>query len=1076
MNPYAIPSLVVGGLNLALCVYILYKNPRSSLSRQFALVMVPLIIWPICEFHLRSTTTPELAAILARICWAVVAFIPIALLNFTHTFPKATPSRRGQYWIVLLFFVAFSFSLVILRTDYVISGATLRYWGFDTERGSGFGIFAAYLCLLFIYAVMMMLRKARKLSCPEKTSAEYITIGISIPIITGSLTQVILPLYGIDILPIASLSTLALSIFIGAETMRYRSMIKIPSVRSDTILNTLSDAVFVVNGEGKIISVNGTMAKLLEYAEMELLHKPLDTIVAEDQRIYMTTGWMWDENGVRDRSLVWRTKSGKDIPVTLTTSPLKDGNGALKGFVGVARDTRREVTLEQMFRSSMGQLKESQEKYRTLVEKSLDGICIIQDNKVKFANQRVQEMLGYSLEELKQMDFLEQVAPESQELVKDKVLGTLRGEKPPEEFEFKAVRKDGKIIDVEILTTLIEYQGKSAIQGCARDITENKKLREKLAALYRLGSELSLSLNLDQICDRTLEIVAEVLDFDNCALLLLNEETNELYIKAQMGYPMKVENLTISLAGDKGITAAVAKVGKPIYVPDVTADERYVEGLPEAKSEIAVPLAAKNRVIGVLNVESKEADAFNEQDVQLLGTLGYHASIAIQTSHLFEKVTEKALELSTVIEIAKALTSSIDIEVLKPTVMEELKKSIPYDLGVLYLYDKKEGRLVIAAQIGLSEDETLERELTAMERHPGNIFTTKKPLLVKNVDDDPRVSYLETMNKPASLLYVPVTFHDKALGVIGLVSFEKDHFDERHLRLTTAIASEVAIAIQNAHLVKDLATAKVDLQKLNEDLERKVVERTKALEETQEELLRKEKLATLGQLAGSVAHELRNPLAVIRNSLYCTNQRLTHVDQKVTRHLEIIDQQILRADGIIEDLLDYSKTKIAKKKEIVLNRFVTTVLNNLLIPSNIRVTTRFSDDLPSIKLDSEQIGRVIANLVKNGVEAMPEGGELVLESRMCDGHPTLKIADTGIGIPEKDLRRIFQPLFTTKARGIGLGLALSDSLVKANGIEIKAESRVDKGSSFTLIFGDKSLSTSKRGGNDERKTEDSDRR
>ena len=144
------------------------------------------------------------------------------------------------------------------------------------------------------------------------------------------------------------------------------------------------------------------------------------------------------------------------------------------------------------------------------------------------------------------------------------------------------------------------------------------------------------------------------------------------------------------------------------YLPDVTKDERYVQGIPGARSEVAIPLAVKNRVLGVLNLESEKANAFTEQDIQLLGALAYHASVAIQTSRLFQKISEKASELSAVIEIAKAVTSSVHMEVLKPTILEELKNAIPYDLAGLYLYDPQEGRLVLAVQEGLSVEEEVE--------------------------------------------------------------------------------------------------------------------------------------------------------------------------------------------------------------------------------------------------------------------------------------------------------------------------------------------------------------------------------
>jgi|GEM_PF-2436366 len=1074
MNPYAIPYLLVAAVNLGLFAYVLHASPKGLTRRRLVILAVPLVLWPVTEFLFISSSTPEAESLLARTSWSLVAFLALGFLHYANTLHESTPRGKELSSLLFLLLVTSAIAILVIRTDYVITGATLRVWGLSDQSLPRFDLFGAYVCFLLLCAVATALQRPKTPRGKATVPFEHLSAGITLPIGATLATQVILPRLNIDVMPVGALFTMAVPILIVLHVVRYRTAVRVPPIATETVLNALSDSVFIVDPDGKILSVNRSMKEMLGYDESELVGRPLNTIVAEGQMIYLSTGWLLNGSQVRDRSLVFQTKSAKEVPVSLTASPIRDKNSVLRGLVGVARDARRVTTLEQMVKSSVGQLKESQEKYRMLVEKSLDGIYIIQDNKIQFANARFQEMSGYTEEELEKMDFWELVAPESREIVKERGLKRLRGEDPPERYEFRALRKDGKVIDVEALATGIEYEGKRAIQGYIRDITERKKLREKLAGLYELASQLSLSLNLDEICQRVLKIASEVLDFDNCAIMLLDEELNELSIKAQMGYPVEVEALRISLTDNKGLTADVARTGRPIYIPDVTTDGRYVEGLPGARSEMAVPLAVKNRVIGVLNVESRKSDAFTEQDIQLLGTLGYHTSIAIQTSRLFEKLAEKASELSAVIEIARALTSKMDIEVLRPMIMKELGEAISFDLGTLYLYDDKEGRLVIASQEGLSREEALERERTAMERHPGKVFQTKTPLLVADTTDDPRVSYLESMRKPASVLYVPVIFQDKALGVIGLASFEKDHFNERHLSLSKAIASEVAIAIENANLVKDLATAKVSLEKLNEELETKVVERTRALEEAQGELLKKEKLATVGQLAGSVAHELRNPLSVMRNSLYCINQRINQEDKKVLRHLELIDGQISRADLIIEDLLEYSRSKEPRRQETELNSFIEKALRESLVPESIKVIKRLGKDLPRVHVDLEQMVRVVASMVNNAVEAMPDGGELLFESEMRDGTPVVRIADTGHGIPAEDLSKIFQPLFTTKARGIGLGLALSRNLSEVNGVQIEVSSKVGEGSTFALVFGTECLSTCEKGGNNGREIEDTD--
>jgi PAS domain S-box-containing protein len=235
-------------------------------------------------------------------------------------------------------------------------------------------------------------------------------------------------------------------------------------------------------------------------------------------------------------------------------------------------------------------------------------------------------------------------------------------------------------------------------------------------------------------------------------------------------------------------------------------------------------------------------------------------------------------------------------------------------------------------------------------------------------------------------------------------------------------------------------------------LEGMVEERTRALRDAEEELTRMEKLALLGELAGGVSHELRNPLAVITNAVYFLRTMLTNADATVEEYLDMVSNEVNRAAKIVSDLLDFSRTKPAEREETSVSGFVSDALHRKRAPDGTTVETNIPSGLPPVYVDPQQMGLVMANLVANAFEAMPDGGTLTINAWQENDHVTLSVADTGLGIAPEHMTKIFEPLFTTKAHGIGLGLSLCKSLVEANEGSIRAESVPGNGSTFTLIL------------------------
>jgi len=243
-----------------------------------------------------------------------------------------------------------------------------------------------------------------------------------------------------------------------------------------------------------------------------------------------------------------------------------------------------------------------------------------------------------------------------------------------------------------------------------------------------------------------------------------------------------------------------------------------------------------------------------------------------------------------------------------------------------------------------------------------------------------------------------------------------------------------------------------ELQKYSENLEKMVEDRTKKLKDAQEELIRKEKLAVLGQLSGGVGHELRNPLGVISNAAYFLKETLTDADKTTKEYLDIISQEVIDAEKIVSNLLDLSRTKPSERTEAAVSELILKILDKKHPLKDIKVTTNIPKDISSIFVDSNQISQVLTNLITNAYQAMADGGSLTINAREHKNKVHIDIIDTGCGIPKKDMEKIFEPLYTTKACGIGLGLSISKNLVEVNNGSIKAESTKGKGTTITVIL------------------------
>jgi signal transduction histidine kinase len=452
----------------------------------------------------------------------------------------------------------------------------------------------------------------------------------------------------------------------------------------------------------------------------------------------------------------------------------------------------------------------------------------------------------------------------------------------------------------------------------------------------------------------------------------------------------------------------------------------------------------RDKAYGNLYVTEKQDGAeFSETDESIALMLASQAAIAIENALTFQTLrqTQRELEgkeqqashvvaqLQALVQASLALTTELSLERVLQTIADVARDVLGARYAALGVINE--------AGTGLSQfltagvDEATKRAIGPLPTGKGVLgllITERRPIRIRTLASHAHSTGFPA-NHPAmgSFLGVPIMVRDKAYGNLYVTEKQgAEEFSEADEGVALMLASQAAIAIENAYTFR-------------------------ALHEAQEELVRKEKLATLGQLAGGVGHELRNPLGVIKNAVYYLNMVLPQ-DEKVQKHLGILDREVATSNRIVTELLDFARVKAPIREASGLGAIVRTALDGLPLPASVTLRRELDESVPPALVDAQQVGQILLNFLLNAVQAMPDGGNVTVSVGQDDTTVFAAVEDTGVGIPPENLAKIFQPLFTTKAKGIGLGLALARDLAEANNGQITVESTVGRGSRFAVHF------------------------
>jgi two-component system sensor kinase FixL len=250
--------------------------------------------------------------------------------------------------------------------------------------------------------------------------------------------------------------------------------------------------------------------------------------------------------------------------------------------------------------------------------------------------------------------------------------------------------------------------------------------------------------------------------------------------------------------------------------------------------------------------------------------------------------------------------------------------------------------------------------------------------------------------------------------------------------------------------ISDLKQAQKQLAIANEELERRVKARTEELHAAQAELLKSERLATLGQVSGGIAHEIRNPLNAVRTSAYYLLNAQQPSAEKVAEHLQRIDRQVSLIDNVVTALTDMARLPDPALRACDVAELLHSVVPTVSVPHNVNVEIHPYDGSLVTTSDPNQLSIVFRNLIRNARDAMPTGGSIIITARVEGEALIVDVADTGIGIAPENLKRITEPLFTTKARGMGLGLAISAAILHNNRGRLEVQSKLNQGATFSV--------------------------
>jgi PAS domain S-box-containing protein len=810
------------------------------------------------------------------------------------------------------------------------------------------------------------------------------------------------------------------SIRYALEHARTLEALRASELKYRHIVETSMEGIWLLDAEARITYVNWRMAEMLGYTAEEMLGRPLFDFMDADARADAARGFERRGRGAAEQhEFRFRRKDGSDLWAIVSTNSVFDSGGNFAAALGMITDiTERKRTEEA--------LRESEERYRLLVEMSPDAVVVICDEKFVYVNpsgvrllgaSAAEEVIGRCVWDVAHPDYRELASGRLRQTAEERVLSPL--------VEQRLVRLDGRVIDINVTSIPTSHQGRPAAQVILRDITESKRAeaaRSRLAAIVESSEDAIIGKTLDGVITNWNRGAQRIYGY--CAEEVIGRHISVLVPAERRGEVMRIlENIRQGRSVPAYETVRVKKDGEPIHISLSVSPILDDAGQITGASAIARDISERRRA----------EEALHKADQRALRE--------------YERLLERVASL------AQTLGTARDLTTIYRTLADFIVASMPCSALFLSLYDEAEAvRRIVHLWYGGTERDPAELGAVPVGDGPaGQAIKTGRivalndyrealrgcSVVASGFDDDPRM--------PRSALIAPMTIMGRTVGAVEAQSYDPAAYADEHLTAMRLAANLAASAIENVRLLEQ--------------------ERERATQ-----LQQSQKMQAIGRLAGGVAHDFNNLLTAITGYSDLSLRRLGAEDP-LRRNIEEIKRAAGRAADLTHQLLAFSRKQVLQPRVLDLNAVISGMEKMLrrLIGEDIELLFEPCPSLGRVKADPGQLEQVLMNLAVNARDAMLGGGKLIVETAntwlddeyarqhvaVTPGpYVLLAVSDNGCGMDDVTRAQAFEPFFTTKEQGKGTGLGLSTvyGIVKQSQGNIWVYSEVGQGTTFKIYL------------------------
>lgn len=571
------------------------------------------------------------------------------------------------------------------------------------------------------------------------------------------------------------------------------------------------------------------------------------------------------------------------------------------------------------------------------------------------------------------------------------------------------------------------------------------KRERELAILSAVASRIHGVEEAEQILRIALDEILDRMELTTAWIFLGDAGDSPLRLGAQRGVSSAYLDNVERRGLDECLCPEVFSTGRTMQARNTLQCPRMPEivaGLAEPVAHACVPLKFEGGQRGVLNVAARPGQQFAEEELRFFETLGHQICVAIERAHHLQSERRRNRQARALAAVSKAIGGSLDVSAVLRAVGETARELLGGE-RIVVLLGEDPAKLRVAYVSGTPHPELEPGRPLDLVAAGSSVarrsLEERRAFLVADVRTDARASRaLAERWGVGSCMTVPLVVHDRVSGLVLVTRAAPRAWSEEELEVAEALAGQAALALDNARLYAEGRQAYEDLRN------------------AQARIILNEKMAVLGTFASGLAHEVRNPLNSIGLQLSILERRTQALErpavQRIREIIGIIREEIKRLDALVGDFLLLSRTSRLQFHPASLDVLADDVVR-LLRPeagaSRIDLQCkRWGDPTPDISMDAEKMKQVIINLVRNAIEAMPDGGTVVVESGLVEGRACFRVSDTGPGLP--DDVDVFQIFVSTKPGGTGLGLSIAQQIVLDHGGEITVSSEPGKGAAFTV--------------------------